>query len=93
MQQRNQSLWADIIDLTEAYIKELLEKQGYKDYYTGIKPEDPKEYSIDRIDSSKGYIQGNVVITTNRINLMKGDMTTNEFKQAIKDLYDNINNF
>ena len=80
-------------NLTEEYIKELLEKQDYKDYYTGIKPEDSKEYSIDRIDSSKGYIQGNVVITTNRINLMKGEMTTEEFKQVIKDLYSNIANF
>lgn len=80
-------------DLTEEYIKELLEKQDYKDYYTGIKSEDPKEYSIDRIDSSKGYIQGNVVITTNRINLVKGDMTTEEFKQVIKDLYNNISKF
>lgn len=80
-------------NLTEEYIKELLEKQDYKDYYTGIRPEDSKEYSIDRIDSSKGYIQGNVVITTNRINLMKGEMTTEEFKQVIKDLYSNITNF
>lgn len=80
-------------DLTEEYIKELLEKQEYKDFYTGIKPEDYHEYSIDRIDSSKGYIQGNVVITTNRINLMKGEMTTEEFKQVIKDLYSNITNF
>jgi hypothetical protein len=76
-------------DLTEDYIKELLEKQEYKDFYTGIKPEDYHEYSIDRIDSSKGYIQGNVVITTSTINLMKGEMSINEFLEKINILYNN----
>lgn len=79
--------------LTPEYIKELLISQNYKDFYTGLIPEDKMLYSIDRIDSSKGYIQGNVVITTTRINLMKGTMNTEEFKQTIKDLYNNINNF
>lgn len=80
-------------DLTEDYIKELLEKQEYKDFYTGIKPEDYHDYSIDRIDSSKGYVQGNVVITTNTINIMKGDLTIEEFKHQIELLHNNINNF
>ncbi len=79
--------------LTPEYIKELLISQNYKDFYTGLIPEDTMTYSIDRIDSSRGYIQGNVVITTTRINLMKGTMSTDEFKQTIRDLYNNINNF
>lgn len=79
--------------LTPEYIKELLISQNYKDFYTGLIPEDKMSYSIDRIDSSKGYIQDNVVITTTKINLMKGTMSTEEFKQTIKDLYNNINNF
>lgn len=83
----------DEYDLTEDYIKELLEKQEYKDFYTGIKPEDYHDYSIDRIDSSKGYVQGNVVITTNTINIMKGDLTIEEFKHQIELLHNNINNF
>lgn len=80
-------------NLTKEYIKELLKKQNYKDYYTGIIPEDYKEYSIDRIDSSKGYIKGNIVITTCRINEMKNDMSIEEFKTKILQLYNNINNF
>ena len=80
-------------NLTSSYIKSILEKQNYKDYYTGIIPEDYKEYSIDRIDSSKGYIIGNIVITTNRINAMKNDMSIIEFKEKITQLYENINNF
>lgn len=80
-------------NLTEDYLKELLKKQEYKDYYTKVKPADYHEYSIDRIDSSKGYVKGNVVITTNAINIMKSDLTTEEFKNQIKLLYKNLDNF
>lgn len=76
-------------DLTEDYIKELLEKQEYKDYYTGIRPKDYHEYSVDRIDSTKGYVQGNIVITTNIINVMKGEMSIDEFLEKINILYNN----
>lgn len=80
-------------NLTEEYLEKLLIQQNYKDYYTGTIPKDYKEYSIDRIDSNIGYIEGNVVITTNIINIMKSDMTIEEFKEQIKLLYSNINNF
>lgn len=79
--------------LTEEIIKEQLIKQNKKDYYTGIEPEDYNEYSVDRIDSSKGYVEGNIVITTNIINIMKQDLTTEQFKQQIQLLYNNIDNF
>ena len=80
-------------NLTEEYLERLLINQDYKDYYTGIIPKDYIEYSIDRIDSNLGYIEGNVVITTNIINVMKNDLTTEEFKEQIKLLYNNISNF
>lgn len=80
-------------NLTEDYVKELLLKQNYKDYYTGIKPDSYLEYSLDRVDSSKGYTQGNIVITTSIINIMKNDLSTEEFKNQIKLLYNNIDNF
>lgn len=79
--------------LTHDDIKDQLIKQEYKDYYTGIIPNDYKEYSIDRIDSSKGYSRDNIVITTNTINTMKNDLTTEEFKKQIKLLYNNLSNF
>ncbi len=79
--------------LTPDTIKNQLLKQEMKDYYTGIEPKDYKEYSVDRIDSSKGYIEGNIVITTNTINTMKLDMSIEEFKEQIKLIYNNINNF
>lgn len=80
-------------NLTLEYIKELLLKQEYKDYYTGQVPENYEDYSIDRIDSNSGYIEGNIVITTNRVNTMKNDMSTEEFKKLISDIYKNISNF
>lgn len=80
-------------NLTADYIKELLLKQEYKDYYTGLIPESYEDYSIDRIDSNLGYIEGNIVITTNRVNAAKNDMTIEEFKKLISDLYNNISNF
>ena len=80
-------------NLTLEYIKELLLKQEYKDSYTGQVPENYEDYSIDRIDSNLGYIEGNIVITTNRVNAMKNDMSTEEFKKLISDIYKNISNF
>ena len=35
--------------------------------------------SLDRIDSSKGYIEGNVQWVHKRVNLMKGNMSTENF--------------
>lgn len=80
-------------NLTLEYIKELLLKQEYKDYYTGQVPENYEDYSIDRIDSNLGYIEGNIVITTNRVNAMKNDMSIEEFKKLISNIYKNISNF
>jgi hypothetical protein len=35
--------------------------------------------SLDRIDSSKGYIEGNLQWLHKRINIMKGNMSEKEF--------------
>ena len=80
-------------NLTQEYIIQLLINQEYKDYYTGLIPENYEEYSIDRINSSKGYVKDNVVITTNKINLMKSDMSIEEFKNQIISIYNNLSNF
>lgn len=80
-------------DLTPEYIKELLEKQNYKCYYTNQTLNYNNLHyqpTIDRIDSSKGYIQGNIVICCNIINVMKSDQTLEEFKSNIDLLYNNL---
>lgn len=80
-------------DLTVEEIEEQLEKQDYKDYYTGIPFRTLEEMSIDRIDSSKPYTKSNIVITTVRHNIMKTTLSIPEFKEHITLLYNNLNNF
>jgi hypothetical protein len=52
----------------------------YKFYYNGI----------DRIDSSKGYIRGNVVSCCKTCNVSKMDMDYNKFINHIKKIYNNL---
>jgi hypothetical protein len=70
------------LDLTKEYLQSLLEQQNFKCAITGIpitisKRRYCKEYhlettaSLDRIDSSKGYIEGNVQFLYKDINMMK----------------------
>ena len=86
----------DGYNLTKEYIQELLEKQGYKCYYTGVdlkmgdKLTNP---TLDRIDSSKGYIKGNVVVCTEIANIMKNDLSISEVKHQVELWYNNINNY
>lgn len=85
-------------ELDQNYIEELLTKQNRCCFYTGIKlSDDYKDKTtyptIDRIDSSKGYIKGNVCICTWTCNIMKNTMTTEQFKDIITKIYENKNNF
>lgn len=41
----------------------------------------PLSCSIDRIDSSKGYVKGNIQLVTARTNMTKGNMTNEQFIQ------------
>lgn len=45
-------------------------------------------YSLDRIDSSKGYVPGNVWVISNRANRIKGDATLEELELIAKNLKD-----
>lgn len=74
-------------------IKQQLEKQGYKDYYTGLDFNNVEEMSVDRLDSNKQYTCDNIVITNKYINMMKNDLSIEEFKKFIIDIYNNIDNF
>ena len=85
-------------DLTMEYIQALLEKQDYKCYYSGITFSNDRtdKYSyptIDRIDSTKGYVKGNVCICTFFVNMMKNNATIDQFKDIITKIYNNKENF
>lgn len=85
-------------DLTERYIEYLLKKQNNKCYYTGLDldlslKDKLRVPSVDRIDSNKGYIEGNVCICCAYVNKMKNDLNIEEFKLFITSLYKNLENF
>lgn len=82
------------------YLKELWESQDGICPYTKIKlslPEyknsvkDPRiRASLDRIDSSKGYIKGNVQFISTSINYMKGDLSHEETVTFLKTIVTNL---
>lgn len=54
----------------------------------------PSSYNtIDRIDSSVGYLKDNTVSCCLSCNLAKNTMSIKEFKEWIKRIHSNINNF
>lgn len=69
-------------------------------YYCGTKPNQiAKHYScfgdyiyngIDRIDNNKGYTIENVVSCCKQCNFAKRDLTTKEFKDWIKNIYEKM---
>ncbi len=69
---------------------EQLQKQEYRCYYSGILLDltAPKNraVSLDRLDSSKGYEPGNVVICMWCINFAKATLTEEEFLEMCKSI-------
>ena len=80
-------------NLSKEYIKTILEEQNYKCFYTGEKFIDGKDIftqpSIDRIDSNKGYIKGNIVICTVIANTVKQELTINNLYNLLHKFIDN----
>lgn len=76
-------------EVTKEYIYELYLNQNKRCALCGIEISLPKSYfeiscgnftaSLDRIDSSKGYIEGNLQWVHKKINIMKQAMPDNEF--------------
>jgi len=49
-------------------------------------------YSLDRIDSTKGYIPGNIWVISRRANLIKNDATVDELVMIANNLQNKIGN-
>lgn len=50
-----------------------------------------KGASLDRIDSNKGYVEGNVQLICMMLNLGKSDSEHDEFKDVLKEIAGGIN--
>lgn len=80
----------NFIDITEEYLNDLYKQQEGKCYYSGIEFNKDYRPSVDRLDSSKGYIKGNVVICEDKINRMKSDLTLEQFEERILNIYNHM---
>jgi hypothetical protein len=85
-------------EIDDAFISELMKKQKNRCFYSNIEFDitnigskknqiNLNTLSIDRIDSNKGYVKDNVVLVTGLINLMKHDLSDEEFRNIIRVLY------
>ena len=85
--------------ITREYLNELFEIQKGLCYYTNqpmLKDITETEnnddsVSIDRFDSSKGYIKGNIVLCKWIVNRMKNDLDFNQFLNIISQINNNFN--
>ena len=87
-----------VCDLDVEYLLNLWNSQNKKCPYTGLEMILPtssssfhnekslKKASLDRIDSSKGYIKGNVEFVTQFINLAKNDYSKSDVTNIIDEI-------
>lgn len=87
-------------DLTLDYLKEIWESQNGICIYSGIKlnersykgGNDMNTASLDRVDSSQGYIKGNVQFVSMNINFLKHTLTHEEMIFLCKQIANFWNN-
>jgi transposase-like protein len=87
-------------DLDVAYLTGLYAKQQGKCFYTDLplpcrlRPyhERKQSLSVDRIVPGRGYMKGNVVLTSFRINSLKSDATLDEMRCWMPDWHSRIIN-
>lgn len=85
-------------DLTPEHLNLLWDIQKGKCFYTdtpityqmGEGRAEDSGLSIDRVDVTKGYTVGNVVLTTNRINRIKSDLTLEELAEWVPKWYQRV---
>lgn len=74
--------------VTPEYLWSLWEQQEGKCALSGLSLRHGTDASIDRIDSSRGYVEGNVQWVHQKINRMKTDFDEHEFLSLCKSVAD-----
>jgi len=92
--------WLDV-EITEQHLIELYKKQNGRCYWSNypLNPNDvfkkhcPQSISLDRLDDSRGYVPGNVVLTTRGENLGRKDCPADVYRKYVEErkLYSNNN--
>lgn len=80
------------VAVTEEYLQELYEKQGGRDFYTGLEIPKLEDISVDRINNELGYIEGNLVLTTKEINMFRRDRSVDKFIELCSQVANHFNN-
>lgn len=85
--------------VSKEYLWELFQKQDGKCYYTGDdillgvrNQPGGKTASLDRIDSSKGYTEGNLVWCHKNVNIMKMDKSEEQFYELCQKIINHRKN-
>lgn len=79
-------------DLTERFVFSLFSKQNGICVISNLPIVLGCSASLDRIDSSKGYVKGNVQWVDKYVNLCKGHLSEDFFIQLCKRIANNVNN-
>ena len=90
--QHNREVGKLEVAVTEEYLQELYEKQGGRDFYTGLEIPKLEDISVDRINNELGYIEGNLVLTTKEINMFRRDRSVDKFIELCSQVANHFNN-
>jgi hypothetical protein len=72
------------------FLSELYEQQNGKCFYTGLPINfDDSSASLERIDSNEGYIESNIVWVHKNVNIMKRDLTYDDFYNVCRLVVEN----
>lgn len=77
--------------ITEEDLWSIYTRQEGKCYYSKLAFDPSKEpltYSIERVDSNKGYTVENVRLLCSSVNYMKNDLTEQQFLFLVKKIYE-----
>jgi len=90
----NQSTKRHECTITISNLKEMWDIQNGMCYWLGVnmsledlfEPHSPFAVSVDRLDSEKGYLMGNIVLTIRFANKGRGSYDNSNFKKRLNDL-------